>query len=71
MIDDNSKKLFYNKKLMHQEKNFFQSIITKKIIDSLFKKNKIKLPSLQDVNNIQKKLLKIFSKKFKNYEKIT
>ena len=56
---------------MHQEKNFFQSIITKKIIDSLFKKNKIKLPSLQDVNNIQKKLLKIFSKKFKNYEKIT
>lgn len=71
MIDDNSKKLFYNKKLIYQEKNFFQSIITKKIIDSLFKKNKIKLPSLQSVNNIQKKLLKIFSKKFKNYEKIT
>ena len=71
LIDDNAKKLFYNKKLIHQEKEFYQSIITKKIVDDLFMKNKIELPSLNSVNIIQKELLKIFSKKFRNYEKIT
>lgn len=71
MIDDNSKKLFRNKKLMYQEENFYQSIITKKIVDGLFKKGKIKLPLLKSVYNIQKQLLKVYSKRFKNYEQIT
>ena len=71
MIDDNSKKLFRNKKLMYQEENFYQSIITKKIVDGLFKKEKIKLPLLKSVYNIQKQLLKVYSKRFKNYEQIT
>jgi hypothetical protein len=70
-IDELNNKLYHNRKLIYHDKNFYQSLITDKIITNLFRKNQTKLPSLSNVLFFQKKLVITFKKSFLFYNKVS
>jgi len=70
-INELNNKLYHNKKLIYHDKNFYQSLITDKIITNLLRKNQTKLPSLSDVLFFQKKLVIIFKKSFFLFNKVS
>ena len=70
-INELNNKLYLNNKFIYHDKNFYQSLITKKIVTNLLYKKKTELPSLDKIFFFQKKLLIIFEKSFSLYRKIT
>jgi hypothetical protein len=70
-INENNNKFYTNGKFSGQDKNFYQSLITSKIVSNIILKNKTELPTLAQVYFLQKDLINIFEKKFSLYKKIT
>lgn len=70
-INELKNKLYHNRKLIYNDKNFYQSLITDKIVTNLLQKNQTKLPSLKNIFFFQKKLIVIFKKNFLLFNKVS
>jgi len=70
-INENNNKLYTNGKFDGIDKDFYQSLITSKIVTSLILKNKIQLPTFSQLYFLQKKLIDSYKKNFLSYKKIT